>query len=282
MNWDDLRFVLEVARTGSVVAASKTLRVAHTTVSRRLGALEQAHGAKLFERRGNTYLPTLVGRAMVELASEMDDRIGTLERQLDAREPRIEGEVRIATVAVVAERLGAQVVAFRARYPAVRLWLSVSNEMVSLAKGEADVAIRITNTPPERLVGRKLTDARFAVYGAQGTLPDTDLVERPWVCLDASRSQTPQGRWEAAHVPPERVVLRTNSRGLILDAVRRGMGVAILPVGLGERLVPLTDPLDELTLPIWILTHEDLRKTPRVRAVMDFFAEAIDAVRDDL
>lgn len=287
MNWDDLRFVLEVARSGSFVAASKTLRVAHTTVARRIQALEQEQGAPLFERRDNAYHPTHVARALVEVAVEMDERINALGRQLGAQDSRVEGEVRIATVAAVADRLGPQLVAFKKAYPDVRLWLSVSNEMVSLAKGEADVAIRITRHPPERLVGRKLTEARFAVYGAKSSLPDPvgAIRELPWVSLDCSRAHTPQGRWESEHVPRERIVLSTNSRGLFLDAVRRGMGVGVLPLGLGaddDALVALTDPIPEISLPVWILTHADLRNTPRIRAVMDFFADAIAAAGEQL
>ncbi len=288
MNWDDLRFVLEVARSGSLVAASKALRVSHTTVARRLQALEQAQGAPLFERRGNAYQPTELARGLVELASEMDERIAALERRLQAHKsaPRVEGEVHITTVAAMADRLGPQLVAFRERYPEVRLRLSVSNDMVNLARGEADVAIRITREPPERLVGRKLTDVRFAVFGAAHALPEPvgDLHALPWVCLDASRADTPQGQWEAEHVDDARVVLRTNSRGLFLDAVKRGLGIGVLPVGLGrdDTLRALSETLEELSLPVWILTHADLRKTPRIRAVMDFFGDTIDGARDRL
>lgn len=286
MNWDDLRYVLEVARCGSFVGAAKTLNVSHTTVARRLQAMEQTHGASLFERRGKEYHPTLVARGLIELAREMDARIHDLERQLEAHaeEPRVEGEVRIATVAALADRIGPELAAFRRRYPDVRLWVTVSNEMVSLARGEADVAIRITREPPERLVGRKLTDVRFAVFGAEHAFPHpvADIHALPWVCLDSTRSLTPQGQWEAEHVDEDRIALRTNSRGLFLDLVRRGMGVGILPIGLSHDgpLRALTDPIPELTLPVWILTHADLRRAPRIRAVMDFFAEAIDAARD--
>jgi len=287
MNWDDLRFVLEVARTGSFVGAAKALRVSHTTVARRLQALEQGHGTPLFERRGSRYRPTLVARGLIDLAAEMDARVKAVERQLEAQaeEPRVEGEVRIATADGLAERLGPQLAAFRARYPELKLVVTVSNEMVSLAGGDADVAIRITREPPERLVGRRLTDVRFAVYGAKKLLPqgDVDWHALPWVCLDDTRASTPQARWEATHVDDASVVFRTNARALFVDVVKRGMGVGVLPLGLADDgLEPLSGPIESLTLPVWILTHADLRRSPRIRAVMDFFAGVIDAASEQM
>ncbi len=240
---------------------------------------------RIFKRGPSGYELTAIGKSMVELASDMDERIGGLERQLAGSDPRVEGEVRITTVASIAWRLRKDLLEFKRSFPAVRLCLHVSNDMVSLAKGDADIAVRVTKVPPAPLVGRKLVDVRFAVYGAGHILPAErgDIHEMEWVCLDASRAQTPQARWEMAHVDPAKVSLRTNSSALFGDAVSAGIGIGILPLGVGSEdpnLVALTEPMKELTLPLWLLTHEELRDTPRVRAVLDFLADVVGRSRE--
>lgn len=284
MNWDDLRYVLEVARSGSVTAAAKRLGVAHTTVYRRIQALEQSQTEPLFERRGAAYEPTGAARALVDLAMEIEARVVLLERATNAE---MSGEVRITTVAPFAERFGASLASFRALHPNIRLVLRVTNDLLSVERGEADVALRVTRAPPEQLVGRKVGDVRFAIFGAAEALPSEpdDLFDLDWIGLDETLAATPQGRWENDHLRPERVIFRTNSRPLFVDLVRRGLGLGVLPCAIGaegQSLRPLSPPLDELTLPVWLLTHDHLRRTPRVRAVLDFFADALAEVRDDL
>jgi DNA-binding transcriptional LysR family regulator len=287
LNWDDLRYVLAVARTGSVASAARKLRVAHTTVYRRIHALEQAHRAQLFERRGNAYEPTPAARTLVDLATEMELRVDALEREMTGLDVRMEGVVRITTVAPLAERLGEHLMAFHELYPAVQLVLRVTNDLLCLEKGEADVAIRVTRDPPETLVGRKVAAVRFGVFGAVHALPREPgaLDELDWVGLDDSLADTPQGRWEARHLLPERIVLKTNSRPLFVDCVRHGLGVGVLPHAIGvadEALRALGEPIDELTLPLWLLTHGHLRQTSRVRAVLDFFGDAMAQASDQL
>ena len=114
-------------------------------------------------------------------------------------------------------------------------------------------------------MGRRLGDVAFAVFAAVGRLAGP-LHEAGWVCFDDDLARSPQGRWEAAHIPPERVALRTNSRAVFREAVSGGTGVGILPCSLAAEdphLLALTEVIPELSLPLWLLTHPDLAQMPR-------------------
>jgi DNA-binding transcriptional LysR family regulator len=269
MDWDDLRFALALARAGNLAKAARSLGVAHTTVARRIAAFEEALSAPLFDRVGGDCTPTPVGKDLVEMAIEIEAKVNAFERRLSSRDADLEGNVVVATTEPLAAKLTEHVLAFGRLHPSIRVRIHATNAAVDLAKREADIALRITAAPPESLVGRKLANIAFAIYGTQGS----SRASSSWVVFDASLETTPQGKWEAEHVPAERVALRTNSRVVFVEAVTAGAGIGVLPCGVAAQLPTLLqhgDVIPELTLPLWILTHEDLKDTPRVRALFDF------------
>jgi molybdate transport repressor ModE-like protein len=275
MDWDDLRFALALARAGNLAKAARSLGVAHTTVARRISAFEDALGAPLFDRVGGDCTLTPAGKDLVETATEIESRVNAFERRLSSRTAELEGDVTIATTEPLAAKLTEHVLAFGRLHPSIRVRIHATNASVDLAKREADIALRVTPAPPESLVGRKLANVAFAVYGTKGSTRD----ESPWVVFDASLAATPQGKWEAENVPGDRVALRTNSRVVFVEAVTAGAGIGVLPCGVASQLpnvVRLGDPIPALTLPLWILTHEDLKDTPRVRALMDFLVSVFE------
>lgn len=269
MDWDDLRFALALARAGNLAKAARSLGVAHTTVARRVSAFEDSLGTPLFDRVGGDCTPTPAGKDLVETASEMEAGVNAFARRLSSRAAELEGDVTIATTEPMAAKLTEHVLAFGRVHPNIRVRIHATNANVDLAKREADIALRVTAAPSESLVGRKLGTVAFAIYGTKGA----SLDESPWVVFDATLAATPQGKWEAENVPAERVTLRTNSRLVFIEAVTAGAGIGVLPCGVAAQLpnvVQLGDVIPSLGLPLWILTHEDLRDTPRVRALMDF------------
>ena len=276
MDWSDLAYALAVARARSVTGAARELGVAHTTVYRRLNALEESSGVRFFDRSGSHYTLTEAGRQLLEVGDDVERRIAAFERALRGQDQRLAGEVTLATVEPLAVELCRQLGAFQRRHPAIRVRLHVTSAFVTLGQ-DADIALRITRAPPESLVGRRLGDVAFAVFAAVGRLAGP-LHEAGWVCFDDDLARSPQGRWEAAHIPPERVALRTNSRAVFREAVSGGTGVGILPCSLAAEdphLLALTEVIPELSLPLWLLTHPDLAQMPRVRVLLDYLAETL-------
>lgn len=278
MDWDDLRFALALARAGNLAKAARSLGVAHTTVARRIAAFEDALGAPLFDRVGGDATPTPAGKDLVEVATEIETRVNAFERRLSSRDAELEGDVTVATMEPLAAKLTEHVLAFGRLHPSIRVRIHATNANVDLGKREADIALRATAAPPESLVGRKLASLAFAVFGTKGASRE----DGPWVAFDASLAGTPQGRWEAENVPADRVVLRTNSRVVFTEAVAAGAGVGVLPCGVAAQLpnlVQLGESIPALALPLWILTHQDLRDTPRVRVLLDYLGDVFERER---
>jgi DNA-binding transcriptional LysR family regulator len=276
MDWDDLRFALALARAGNMARASRTLGVAHTTVARRIATFEAALGVSLFDRASGDVSLTPAGEDLLSTATEIEERVEAFERRLSSRHAELEGDVTIATIEPLATKIAETAIAFRRMHPAIRIHVNTTYAMVDLAKREADIALRVTGAPDESLVGRKLGNVAFAVYGVRKRVVEG----APWICFDESLASTPQGRWEAVNVPSEQIVMRTNSRGVFIEALRADAGIGILPCGVAAQLpdlVALTEPIRELAFPLWLLTHADLHKTPRIRTVLAFVADALEA-----
>ncbi|NUO49354.1 MAG: LysR family transcriptional regulator [Polyangiaceae bacterium] len=284
MDWEDLRITLAVARAGSVAAAARQLGVAHTTVYRRLLAFEEASGVRFFARVDGAYVATEAGRELFEMGEQVEQRIVAIERKLSGQDLRLDGEVTVTTVEPLAIELSEHLAAFRRAHPAIRIRLHVTNANVDLARREADIALRATNAPEENLVGRKLTSIAFAVYASKSYARGGKLKiqDADWICFDASLAKTPQARWEAANVPPERIVMSTDSRAVFAEAVATGTGIGVLPCGVAARIpnvMNVTGTLTELTMPLWLLTHPDVAKVPRVRAVLEHLSAAVERER---
>jgi DNA-binding transcriptional LysR family regulator len=173
---------------------------------------------------------------------------------------------------------------FAASYPGVTLELAVDKAIVSLSRREADVAVRPTAEPPEGLVGRRIADFTFAVYAARAYLEAAGAREERdhvWIVPDDSLGHLAVTKWLRRLAPP-RIALRSDSFVVTAAAVAAGIGVAALPCYTGDShpdLVRVGRPRPGLGATLWLLTHEDLRRTARVRAFMDLAASALGAQR---
>lgn len=278
--WDDLRTVLAVARAGSLTGAARQLGVNHSTVFRRLGALEKELGTRLFERAASGYSPTAAGEDLRRVAERIEDEIAGLDRRLAGRDQTLSGLLRLTAPDDVMERLViAPLARFRQRHPDIRLEAAIDNRNLNLTKREADIAIRPTKRPPESLVGRRIGPLAVAVYAPADDSGGDDL---PWIAWEEGTGPASDARWLARQGPEETVVYRSNSLLNQLTACRLGLGRALLPCFLGdtaEGLCRLTPPLGELETDLWLLTHRDLRRTARVRALMDWLFEDLKDAR---
>jgi molybdate transport repressor ModE-like protein len=279
VDWDNLRYLLAVARAGSVAEAAKQLGVSHSTVYRRVNAFEQDHGVELFERLPDGYRLTEAGEALVAKAAKIADAVDDVARSLETTD-EIAGQVIIAAPEAVGLAIAPRLGGLIERYPSLTMSWRLDSSAVNLHRREADIAIRVTREPPETLVGRRLADVEFAIYGARQYLDRrawSDAGNARWVVFDGPLAQSPQGRWESEHVGEACVALRVDRRVMLDEAVRAGIGVGILPRAVGDTAprLELLDAVGELTSPLWVLTHPDLRAVPRVRAVLDFIFEAL-------
>ena len=286
--WDDLKYFLAYARTGSMLAAAKALGVNQSTVQRRLAELEDRLGCRLVMRHLTGYRLTEIGEELLPSAERVEAAAIAFERDLASRDKDLSGTVRVTTGSVLADRLRRTplIDAFHARYPNLRLELVTSDRFFDLSKGEADIAIRAGEPQDETLVGRKIADAPWAVYASRsyidrhGAPERVEDIERHFVVVcGGAIADYPAARWLRAVAPHATVAARCeNWSGLVL-AVKSGAGIAPLLAYQGDsELVCVIDKIDLLT-PFHLLMHRDMQRTPRVRAFADFVASEIGAFR---
>jgi len=289
-DWGDLRYVLAVAEAGSLSGAARRLGVNHSTVFRRIRTVEARIGDRLFDRLPTGYAPTAVGEEICTSAMRVADEVVALDRRLSGRDVRLTGTIRATVSDDIAYRyIGRHVSGFRDAYPGITFELAVDNRLYNISKREADVAVRPTHNPPENLVGRRASDVAFALYGARDLFPADAgfnvLNTLPWVVPDDSLAHIPQARWQRTHVPDAQAAFRSNSMLGLYQGIAAGVGVGFVPCFLGDSdsaLVRIRPPEPELTTGLWLLTHEDLRRSGRVRAFLDFMAAAVATDRDFL
>ncbi len=279
LEWSDLRVALTLGREGSVRAAARALGVSHSTVLRRLRALERAVGAELFVDKGRGYVATAAGQDVIDTAAELDESIGGLERRVAGRDFRLVGEVRVTIPDPFAPVLAPVLADIARANPGIELTIGLSTSYADLSHRAADVAVRTTEAPPPDLVGRRVGVAAVGIYGSKDYLHgrDTDDLEAlDWVGWEKGSTMW-FARWMGAHVPNARVVLRVTAAWGLREGVDAGAGVAIVPCALGEarpnwRRIKL---VSDGAVALWILTHRDLRRAARVRVIRDELAAAI-------
>jgi DNA-binding transcriptional LysR family regulator len=278
--WDDFRTVLAIARAGSLSGAARALGVNHSTVFRRLQTLEARLDSRLFERGRRGYAPTAAGEDIVAVAERLESDIVALTRRLAGQDRRLTGTLRLTAPDDIAEVLLIEPLArFRRTYPGLRLELVVDNRALNLTRREADLAVRATRAPPETLIGRRIGPVASAIYAApelaKGLPPSPDLSALTWVTWDEGLGPAALANWQRQTVPAEAVGYRANSLLHLAAAVGAGIGVGVLPCFLGDPdLVRIAPPDPILETELWLLSHPDLRRNARVRALSEFlFAE---------
>jgi len=278
--WDDLRTVLAIADAGSLAGAARALRVSHATAFRRLGAIEARLGTRLFERSRGGYTPTAAGEDVAAAARRIEAEVAGVERRVVGRDLQPSGTLRVTTTDTLLVGLLSPILAgFRHEHPEITLEIAVSNAQFNLSKRDADVAVRPTPAPPENLVGRRAGTIAQALYGPAGTSgaqPDPDTAQ--WIGPDETLWYRQLEDWMRHHGHDERCHYRVDSLAGIHAAVRAGAGLAVLPCYLGDAdpgLQRLGDPVANLSIDLWLLTHPDLRSTARIRAFTAFVGEAL-------
>jgi DNA-binding transcriptional LysR family regulator len=279
LSWDEFRLVKSIADARSLVGAAERLGVNQSTVFRRLAALEAAVGARLFDRSRAGYEPTAAGEDMIALAATMAESIIEFERRVAGRDVKPTGDLSVTVPGVLGLHFMPAIVAgFHASNPGVVVELILSNETLDLSRRGADVAVRLTNDPPETLVGRRICTARWRLYHRRDIVAKlgAEAIESvAFIGYGGSLGPASNRRWIEASVDSGRIVAKANSPHCMLELALQGVGAALLPCFLGDRnpdLARVGYALPELDAGLWTLTHADLRRAARVRAFMDFAA----------
>jgi DNA-binding transcriptional LysR family regulator len=274
-SWDDIRFLEALERRGSARAAGRELGVAPSTIYRRIAALETAAGFACLDR-GKGITPA--GRELAELARSTGSALEGIARKARARREEVRGTVTLTTIDGFAPLLVAPLAELAKSCPHLRVHVHIAESGgLSLRKRQAEVGITVLSDPPSSLVGRKLFPVRWGVYGSRTVAASPDAAR--WVTLAKPHDTTWLGRWEALHVPADRVAVATHSRRLLVDLVASGAGLGLLPARLADDVpelveIPSYRPIvAELTRPAWLLMHAEARRDARVVAVTKALVE---------
>lgn len=282
MNWDDMRLFLAVARSGSISGGAKLLGVQHSTVSRRLRSLEENLGARLIERKKSGYELTLAGENIKQSALRVEREMLGVDEALLGKDANLVGSLRVTAINNMASSVLMPMFArFSRDNPRVDLHIIVSNMDASLAEREADVAIRLTNSPTDTLIGKRMLTVASTIYGSREYLQNIKQqeTEPEWIgvnCCVFHKSWTKQYCSHQTHN------FYSDDTLLTLSAIKENLGVSYLPCFLGDadpQLERYCEPDRQHDLGLWILLHPDLKRTARVLAFRDHMIQSIEEKR---
>ena len=290
-DWDDLKHLLAVARHGSTLAAGRVLGLDQSTVQRRLAELERRIGQPLVKRQQSGYRLTPFGAALLPHAERIDQAVAAFEQQIATAAAEVAGIVRVTCPEPIVSRITQSPLLerFRARHPSLQVNFVMSDRYVDLAKGEADIALRSGDTNDGALIGRKIGDSIWAVYASRSYIERhgrpgriEDLASHALVGFDDTMARHRLSTWLCEVAPNARLAARSNSVLGLVHSAKAGLGVAPLPIALGDAehdLVRVIEPIVELTRVWRMLTTAELRHTTRVAAFFDFIVDEIETLR---
>jgi DNA-binding transcriptional LysR family regulator len=292
LDWDDLKTFLAIARAGTLSAAARASRVSQSTMSRRLDHLHGQAGVSLLERTPSGFRLTATGAAILDQATRMEDAALSLERMIAGGDQRLAGIVRVTSVeAFAAHVLVDGFTALHASQPGLVVEVMTDNRSLSLARREADIAVRLGRFEAHETVVRKIGEMAFGVYAAPDYLDRTGMPD--WTAAAGGHRivrvqddllDTPDGRWFALHAAAAEPALFANSREVQLRAVAAGLGLGYLPCYLADPmpgLVRVASP-EPLSREIWMGVHRDTRHAPRIQAVQEAVIDAVHRARERL
>ncbi|WP_017475923.1 LysR family transcriptional regulator [Pseudomonas sp. PAMC 26793] len=274
IDYPDLSLILALVRGGTLARAAALLRVDVSTVFRAVRRLEAALGQPLFEKSRAGYLPTTLATTLAEQAERAEQALEAARVGVEQGGEVISGTVRLTcTDSVLQSLLLPALAQFMPGYPALTLELSTSNDFANLSRRDADIALRLTKTPPEHLVGRCLGTVSYRVcasadYARQHA--GKELAALSWIAPDDFLPDHPTVTWRRQHLPGVMPAYRCNSMVSVTELVRAGLGVAALPdYLLGAGLQPLSPPLVGHDTALWLLTRPDCRALRSVVTLFD-------------
>jgi len=286
LEWNDLAVLMAVCRSGSLSGAARELGQNHSTVFRRVSSIEERTGVRFFERLSNGYKMTAAGEIALRYAERVESEFLSLGREVVGQDARLRGNVRITgPESLTSIILPGALRAFTQEHPEVQLDLVGTSSVLDLTRREADIAIRATRKPPDITLGRKVCRFRFGVYASPDYVKVNQgraLHEMHWCIVSGFEG------WLVPHVfkrledAKPQTLLTGDSTHITLHAAATGVGVTVLPCSMADpdpRVTRIGDPIEPLTLDLWVLTHSDLRHTARVKVLMEYLYDYLGSQR---
>ncbi|MFK3768489.1 LysR family transcriptional regulator [Pseudomonas putida] len=275
-DWEDLRHFCAFISTGSLSAAAKQLGVDHATVARRIAALEAALNLKLVDRRPRAYLLTEQGRRVGEYAEQMTQASFALEHFASAGQQQVEGQVVLAAPpALLGSLIARRLATLCNRYPQLHLKLVGSKSRASLARREADISVALARPSEPTLVASLLGYLDYRLYAAPGYLRSTSTPR--YIGYDQSQAKSAQQQWLLAQTHHQPFVVQSNDLRIQAQAAAGGIGIACLPAFMAQEhgLQAIGEETQTMSIELWLAVHEDVRNTPRIKAVTDFLQQQV-------
>lgn len=285
-DWNHIHYALAVARAGTLSGAADQLGVSHSTVLRRVDALEKSLRTRLFHRHARGYVPTEAGRLLMSAAENMQDQLDLLVGRVQGVDEQLRGTLVVTTVSNLAPKIMPMLKQFQQQYPEVRLELVTGSRPLRLEHGEAHIGIRpgAKPTEPDYVVQRALR-LRHSLYASSaylrefGALHSLEQIEgHRFIASSRDTSFIPFMQWLNRCVPEEQIALRCNSFDHFYDAVRAGIGIAPLNSWNAQgddRLRQLMPPPEDWSTDVWLITHRDIHRTRKVQAFLECFKEGM-------
>jgi DNA-binding transcriptional LysR family regulator len=279
----DLEVVLALTRGITLAGSAVRLSVDASTIFRALQRLERRLGQRLFERTRSGYLATELATQLAAHAEEIEVALESARSTIEAAPTQVSGSVRITTTDTILHGLvGPAVLPLQKTHPLLSFELHAGNELASLTRRDADIAVRATKRPPQHLIGRLVGPIKVAVYAARRRgapkWADVEAGNADWIAIDDVRPDHPSVLWRKRHLPKATPRFRVSSVQSVLELIALGLGVGIAPIFLASRrddVTPLTDALDDAETELWLLTHPESRHLRRVAATYSYLADAL-------
>lgn len=284
LDWDNVRIFLAVARNGRVAGAARRLGVEHTTVSRRLTALEEQVGAPLFHRTLKGYILTTVGEHILETAEAMEHAALSIGAHVRETTGSLSGRVRVGLPPEMASHwLAPRLPKFREMYPDIQLQILVGTRTLDLSRGEADIALRTPRPTETSLVTARVARSSAGLYASRvfigrKRLRITDAESARGVPLLVFTPQLhilQHAAWFQDVLAAGKIILETNGTHTLVAAARAALGVAVIPRFIAREYPDLVSVSENVAdHDVWLVTHPDFRRDPKIRATADFLKAA--------
>lgn len=278
LHWDDLRIFQVLAHAGTVRHAARALDIHASTVTRRLDQVERRLDVKLFHRNPGGLQITDAGRNTLARVETIADQIADLRRSVAGSDQRLAGRITAYVPTILAPLALPAIASLSHTHPGMQIELVSPSTRPDIGRGEADCAIMITDDPPQHLVGRRVGELAFAVYGTPAIAEEYDNCTVGWVDLTAFRLDFLHESFASAPIRT-----RCTDVSVQLTALRNGIGLGPLPCLLGDHdsgLVRVEPPRPVVAREIWLLAHPDLRSSARVREFMRFVGDAFEEAEE--
>ena len=279
----DLEVVPAMVRTGTLAAAGERLSVDASTVFRSLQRIERGLRQPLFKRSRTGYVATELALSLAEHAQGVEAALDLARSAAHALPAQVSGTVRITTTDTILHGLVAPALKeLRLQHPLLSYELHTANELVSLTRRDADIAVRATKRPPQHLVGKHAGPIRVALCAAKkGSIKsyaDVEAGKATWIAPDDAMPEHPSVLWRKRHFPKVAPGYRVNSILTVMELVAQGLGVGMLPIFLAQSrgdLAQLTEVIDACQTELWLLTHTESRHVRRVSTVYGHLARRL-------